>query len=50
MPHVHSLLLRASGITKGTQEDYRGYMNGQYEDHADACGVPEVCVPCELQR
>jgi len=34
MPHPHSLLLRASGIAEGTQEDYRGYMSGQYEDHA----------------
>ena len=28
----------------------RPRLDGQYEDHADACGVPEVCVPCELQR
>ena len=34
MSHPRPLLLRPWGITEGTQEDYRGYMNGQYEDHA----------------
>jgi len=34
MSRLYSLSRRTLGITEGTQEDYRWYMDSQHEDHA----------------
>ena len=40
------LLTRDSGLVAGLSGTERAAL----VDAAEACGVPEVCVPCELQR
>jgi len=50
MPHPHLLLLGPQASPKGVQEDYRRYMNGQYEDHAGGCGPDAAEVTDRIQR